>query len=270
MQFDNGREGALAEIEFLARSSNRVTVLDALVDGPVGRYDLEEETGVSRATLGRILDDFTERGWVVEDDRRYEATALGAYVSRTFADILARFEPVPALNDIAQWLPEEGFDFDLGCLADADVVRPTRADALAPTNHIARRLRNANQVRLLTYAVLPTVMEACLRGAAEGTLELESVLERDAIDRFAADPAMVEQAQALFETGQAAVTVTDEDVSFPVFVVDDAVLLCLAGDRGAPQAVIETGNETVHTWADSLVETYRRDGDPLDPAIFTG
>ena len=74
----DGPEPALEEIEFLARSHNRVRVLDALTDGPLGRYELEDATGVARATLGRILDDFAERGWVTEADRTYRHTQLGA------------------------------------------------------------------------------------------------------------------------------------------------------------------------------------------------
>lgn len=63
-------DSALEEVEFLARSPNRITVLDTLTEGPIERYDLEEITGVTRAKLGRILDDFEERGWIIEDDRQ--------------------------------------------------------------------------------------------------------------------------------------------------------------------------------------------------------
>ena len=113
----------LEEIEFLARSPNRVSVLDALTRGPMGRYEIEDATGVARATLGRILDDFEDRGWVREDDRQYRTTQLGAYVSREITTVLERFEPVPALNEVAQWFPEDGFGFDLKRLAGATVAK---------------------------------------------------------------------------------------------------------------------------------------------------
>ena len=67
-------------------------------------------TGVTRTTLGRILDDFEERGWMLETDREYETTQHRAHVSRVFTDLLDSFEPVPALNELIQWFPEEGFD----------------------------------------------------------------------------------------------------------------------------------------------------------------
>jgi len=259
----------LEEIEFLARSPNRVTVLDTLTDGPIERYDLEEMTGVTRATLGRILDDFEERGWILETDREYETTQLGAYVSRGFTELLDRFEPVPVLNEVIQWFPEGGFDFDLGCLTGADIVRPTRTNALAPTTHIATRLRTADHARLITYSVLPDVMEACWRGTVEGDLELESVLGQGVLDSFDADPQMIDHARGMFESGRAAVFWYEGDVPSTVFIVDDVVLLCLSGGEGAPHAVIETDDETVRGWAESTIDEYRRDAERLDSSMFT-
>lgn len=263
-------EASLAEIEFLARSPNRVRVLAALTDGPIDRYDLEETTGVARATLGRILDDFAERGWIVEDDRRYETSQVGAYVSRELTAVLSRFEPVPALNEVAQWLPEEWFDFDLGRLAGAEFVHTTKRDPLAPTAHISRRIQGADRVRLITYSVLPDVMEACWRGILDEGLELDGVLDDGALSGFGTHPQMVEQAREMAETGRSEVYVFHGDIPSTVFVVDDAVLLCLAGGEGAPMAVIESDDEAVRAWAESTIDDHRSEGDRLDPSVFTG
>ncbi|WP_458209911.1 helix-turn-helix transcriptional regulator [Haladaptatus sp. NG-SE-30] len=259
----------LEELEFLARSPNRVSVLDALTQGPTGRYDLEETAGVTRATLGRILDDFEERGWVIEEDRQYETTQLGAYVSREIVNLLESFEPVPALNEVAQWFPEEGFDFDLKHLAGAKIVRATRNDALAPTAYISKRIQTADRARLSTYSVLPGIMEVCWRGTVDGDLELESVLDGGAFDSFGTDPQMVERAQEMFETGQAEVFLYHGDIPFTVFIVDDVVLLCLSGGEGAPLAVIETDDEVVRSWAESTIDDHCREGEQIDPSLFT-
>jgi DNA-binding IclR family transcriptional regulator len=54
---------ALADVDYLSRSDNRVTLLDALAEGAATRRALAEETGVSRATLDRIVTEFEERDW---------------------------------------------------------------------------------------------------------------------------------------------------------------------------------------------------------------
>ncbi|MFC7009581.1 hypothetical protein [Halalkalicoccus salilacus] len=95
-------------------------------------------------------------------------TPVGHYVAREFTDLLKRFEPVPKLNDVGEWFPKEGFDFDLGRLAGAEIVRSTKSDALAPTTHITCRLRSADRVQVLSYSHLSDVMEVCWRGTVEG------------------------------------------------------------------------------------------------------
>ena len=217
----SGREfhgEALEELEFLARSPNRIRVLETLIDGPIDRYQLEEDTGVSRATLGRILDAFLERHWIVEDDRAYKTTQLGAYVAREITGVLKDFEPVPVLNKVAQWFPEEGFDFDLGDLAGATVIRSTKSDALAPTTHIANRIRTADRVRLITYSVLPGVMEACWRGTVDGDMLLQTVFDTGAIESVGTKPELVDQVMEMFATGQAEVYWHEEAIPSTVFI----------------------------------------------------
>ena len=260
----------LEELEFLARSPNRIRVLDALTRGPVGRHTIEETTGVTRATLGRILDDFANRGWVWEDGRQYQTTQLGAYALREMSTALDRFAPVPGLAEVAQWFPEDGFGFDLANLAGSTIVRTTRSNALAPTTHIAKRIRNANHVRLITYSVLPGVMDECWRGTVEGDLELVSVLDGDASENIGADPQMAEQAREMAESGRSEVYMYFGDIPSTVFIVDDVVLLCLSGGEGAPLAVIETDNEAVRSWAEATFDDLRNDGEQLDPSQFTG
>jgi predicted transcriptional regulator len=260
----------LEELEFLARSPNRIRVLETLTDGPIDRYKLEEDADVSRATLGRILDDFLERHWIVEDERAYETTQLGAYVAREVAAVLKGFEPIPVLNKVAQWFPEEGFEFDIGLLAGATVIRSTKSDALAPTTHIANRIRTADRVRLITYSVLPGVMEACWRGTVDGNMQLETVLDTGAMESVGTKPELVDQVVEMFATGQAEVYWHEEAISSTVFIIDDDVLLCLSGGEGAPLAVIETDNESVRSWAESTIDTYCQEGERLDPSLFTG
>ncbi|WP_158059582.1 transcriptional regulator FilR1 domain-containing protein [Halorussus halophilus] len=182
---------------------------------------------------------------------------------------MERFDPVPALNEVAQWFPEEGFDFDLGHLAGAKIVRATKSDALAPTAHISTRIQSADRVRLITYSVLPTIMKDCWRESIDGTLELEGVLDASAFENFESNQQLVERAQEMFQTENTEIFLYHGDIESTVFIVDDVVLLCLSGGEGAPLAVIETDDEAVCSWAESTIDDYRREGDRLDSSLFT-
>jgi hypothetical protein len=55
---------ALEDIAYLCRSANRVTILDALTEGPYSRRELANQTDASRTTLDRIVNELEERRWV--------------------------------------------------------------------------------------------------------------------------------------------------------------------------------------------------------------
>lgn len=260
----------LEEIEFLARSANRVRALDVLTAGPIERRDLEERTGISRPTVSRILDDFEERGWVTRDRRRYEATNLGTATVRELTALLERFDALQTVSEVIRWFPSEGFDFDLGRLAGAEVVRPSKSDTLAPTRRIANRLDTADRACILSYAVIPAAMEACWRATIHGSHRVDVVFDSEALATVAADSTMMDRSLEMLETGRTRVFHHDGDVPYVLFIIDgEAVELCLGSEDGAPRAVIETTDETVRAWAESVFDSYRREANPIDPATLT-
>lgn len=128
---------AADDVAFLANPDNRVAVLRSLLDGPHSRHVVAEETGVSRVTLGRILDDLEERRWITQRGQVCEATALGAWVEAEFTAFCETMASARRLEAVFRWFPEEGFGFPVSCLADADITLVSRADASAP--HLATR-----------------------------------------------------------------------------------------------------------------------------------
>lgn len=263
-------KSSLDDTGFLARSANRVRALDALTAGPFERRDLEEATGISRPTLTRILDDFEKCGWVTRDRRRYEATKLGAVTVQEFIALLKRFEALRKLDEVIRWFPEEGFSFDLGCLAGAEVVRPSKNDALAPTTRIAKRLDVADRAQILSYAVIPAAMEACWRATIHGSHRVDVVFDSEALATVAADSTMMNRSLEMLETGRTQVFHHDGDVPYVMFIIDDKIVeLCLGSEDGAPRAVIETTDETIGEWAEVVFDSYRREASPIDPATLT-
>lgn len=86
---DEFDKAELADIEHLARSPNRVRVLDALADGPATRRELEDATGVVRAIIGRALLAFEDRSWVKRcTGGTFTATPAGARIAADFAPFI--------------------------------------------------------------------------------------------------------------------------------------------------------------------------------------
>jgi predicted transcriptional regulator len=264
-------DSTLEAIEFIARSANRVVVLETLTDGPMERYELEEATGISRPTVSRILEDFRARGWITSAERRFQLTQLGAYVTDEFDAFYDRMHVVDTLGDVVEWLPEESFDFDLACLTSAEVVRPQKTDASAPTTRIVRRLETADRVQVMTYTLLPEAFRVCRDKTVDGDQELEVVFDSKTVTTLATDPRNIEQAREMLETGRVSFYASDRPIPYVLVMPDcEVVVICLTGSDGVPRAVIDTDDETVLSWAQNEFQTFQSEATPLELSLFAG
>lgn len=267
----NDPDPTLEAIEFLARSKNRIVVLETLTDGPMERHELEEATGIPRPTVTRILNDFTTRGWSSSSNRTHELTQLGAYVTDEFTTFFERMRVATTLDDVVEWLPEEPFDFDLACLTSAEIVRPQKTDASAPTTRIVRRLEAADRAQVMTYTILPEAFRVCREKTVEGDQELEVVFDPETVTTLATDPRNIEQAREMLETGRVSFYASKRPVPYVLVIPDDeVVVICLTGSDGVPRAVIDTDDETILSWARDEFEATRTKATPLEISLFAG
>jgi predicted transcriptional regulator len=114
----------LDDVEFLARSSHRVEVLQTLATGPRPRPVLHDETGIPQPTLGRILGGFEDRNWVERRGQEYALTELGALIVAEFENLLDTVATVNRVGAVLVDLPTEELDFDVRAFADATVTTP--------------------------------------------------------------------------------------------------------------------------------------------------
>jgi predicted transcriptional regulator len=254
----------LDDVEFLARSDHRVEVLRTLASGPRTRPDLNDETGISQPTLGRVLGDFEDRNWVERDGREYGLTPFGELVCGAFEDLLATVETVQELGDLNDLLPTDGMDFDLRELGDATVIAPTDGDAFRHVTRIEELFYGADHVRLLSPTIAP--------GSAEDRRErLAEFLESDRVNEGIVSVRAMEQ-EPLFdptnedlmrsirealELERTRFYVYDGQIPLMLMIADGTTILAPTDDRGLPAAVVETGNETVRSWVEAELDEYR-------------
>jgi len=260
-------EETLAEIEFLALSPNRVTVLESLAEAPRTRSELGGLTGASQATLGRILGDFEERDWVVRTDGSYAATATGQLVAEGFRDLLDVMAVERKLRDVVAYLPTGAMDFDLRHLADATIVTPTETRPNAPLQRLLALMRDAESLTAFSHAL----NDRSLSVVADrlGDQEFEAVLTRGAVDSLTAAAALRERLRRVVAAPSAGVQVADGDIPVAVTVADDVVNLLVRDDRGVVQAAVDTTDPVVREWAERRYEHYRANSEPLTAETLT-
>lgn len=254
-------EETLAEIEFLALSANRVTVLAALAEAPHSRSELAELTGASQATLGRILGDFEERHWVERAPDGYEATATGRLVAEEFDDLLGVLDTERQLRPVVDYLPTDAMAFDFRHLADATITRPSETRPNAPLQRLLELLRGADSVTAFSHAFNDQSLSAVTDRL--DTMSFQAVLSPAAIDSLTADAELRGRLREVVDAETATIGVYAGEIPLAVTIVDEVVHMLVRDGRGVLQAAIDTGNPAVREWAQRRFEHYRVQSEPL-------
>lgn len=176
---------------------------------------------------------------------------------------------VQTLHEVVQWFPDDGYGFDLSRFSAADIVRPRKEDALAPTNNIVRRLEAANWVQILSYTVLPVCFEACQRKVTNSNQTVDIVLDSSAFAMIEKSPMLMGAVRDMLSSESATILRYDQDLPYVVIITDEVVNLCLSGEDGAPRAVIDTTDKAVRSWAETTFESYHSRATPLTLTAFT-
>ncbi len=246
-------EQALEEVEFLARSSNRVAVLELLADGGRTRKELAAKTGVSQATLGRILRDFQQREWVTQDGSTYHATPTGKLIASGLRDFTTTLDIEQRLRDIVTYLPEEFQEFDLRQLADATVVTPSRIRPDAPLQRLLELLDGASDVVAVSHTFNEQALAVVTEQTTGGTMTFEGILSQGAIDQLVADPDLREQFSTLVSHETVTIRVRPE-VSVAIMLIDETVCFLIRDQAGILRASIDTEAEAIRSWASTKIE----------------
>lgn len=256
-------------VGFVTRSTNRVATIRALVDGPQTRPELQETTGIPRATLSRILADFWKQDLLTKDGHHYQLSTLGEYLASQLDSMAERIETIRRLQSIEQWLPVDAFDFDLVDLSDAEVIRQTPADPHAPVARILPVLEDAGHVRGLCDNAVHEAIVAEWRAITAGRQRFEGVLTTEVIDVIVSDPERMEQAGEVFAADDTEAFVYDGEIPGLVIIADETVLLEAADEDGAIKAFILTDNPAVRSWAETAFEDYKQSADPIGVEVLT-
>jgi predicted transcriptional regulator len=257
----------LEDAAYLTRSEHRVTTLELLAEEPRDRSALKEATGVSRVTMGRMLGELEDRGWVRRDDHEYRVTDCGRIVAEDLSRLLETTGTAQKLRDVEEFLPVEAFDFDLRRFAEATVYRPKRSDPNAPMRRMASLLSSSDRVRVAA----PSVSLVPIRAHRNRLLDAEDheatvVLTAEAVETARDDDDIGTWLAEMVETGR--YQLYEYDGSFPadIVVADETVMITLFDEAGGAgfHSMVESDDETVRSWALSSVDSYRQEAKRLD------
>ncbi|AHG02248.1 DNA-binding protein (plasmid) [Halostagnicola larsenii XH-48] len=253
----------LEDIEFLARSEHRVTVLDTLTENAATRGDLRAATEASSSTVSRTLRAFEERNWISRSGNQYEATQLGAFVAAGMRDLINRLETERTLRDVWPWFPSEASGFTVEMVADATVTVAESDTPYAPVNRFLSLLRETEQFRFVGTDI--ALLEPC---KDELRQQVISGMQTAIID----PPSVAEyilstyrdHCSTVLERQNFTVELHDDLPSYGVSLFDDRIAIsCYDPDSGMVRAVIDTDDPVARDWAESTFVAYRDEARPL-------
>lgn len=259
---DTPLEEPLEEIAFLARSVNRVRVLETLAEESLSQRELRNELLVSRATMARILTELEDRNWIVRTGDRYDITALGEVVITEFLPLVELMVTIQRLGDVFHLLPFDEMDLSLRSFSSAEVLIP---DETAPMRHMDRGmelLRNADEFRVIGRTALPAYVEAIRERTVAGDLRFEGILAAGFVREVADHPSMLDDFQEIVDAG-GTLHQYDDSVPYNVFVADGTVFFWLCSSDGTEQAALVSSDRAVRSWAEETFEAYRALAEPF-------
>lgn len=255
----------LDDIAFLARSNNRVKVLQELTEGDRTRRHLREKTGISQPTLGRILDGFQDRAWVTKNGRGYALSPLGRVLADEFEGLMDTTETIQQLRDLAPRLPLETMDFDLRLLAKGTITTPKPTDATAHFRRERKLLEETERIQFLCNQAQPETVKRYRNWVVEGGGQLEAIIAGDAIDAASADAEMGAYLHDMLASNRVTILRYDGSVSMMLGLLDEIASIVPLDHNGVPCAFIESDDEAVRTWVSDTIETYREQANPISP-----
>jgi predicted transcriptional regulator len=260
---------ALEDVAYLSRSENRVRILDSLARGPSTRRGLADETGVSRTTLDRIVNELEGRGWAERTTGGdYAATPAGKHLVNQFRPFLESVAAIDRLGEAVGWLPTDEATVGLEHFRDATVMRPER-DVVEVVEYMADLIRDSDEFLVLTHLTPPERLGRTLHeSVVDGGLAVTGVMTGEALDLIGGEPRRRERWRETLEAGS---TVYRHEGPIPcnLWVADDTVLIKKSGPEPIPESYgvpIVSDDPAVRSWARGLVEAYAAEGTRLGAA----
>jgi predicted transcriptional regulator len=258
----------LDDVAFLTRSPNRVAVARTLADGPRSRRELVAETDGSRVTVGRILHDFEERGWVERPDAAYELTTRGRLVVQGLLTVLDRLRAVERLDPVLPWFEADRLGVSVEAFVDAETTAPTETEPNRHHQRIGTLGATATSARMYSHGVTSEALGIHLAAAADGQ-RLTLLVTQEVVDAVREDPGLRADFGALVGT-DAFVGTVDESLPVPFLgLFDGRCVVGVVDDRSRPVGIVESAADEVVAWAERTLDALAADATAVDPDLFT-
>ncbi|ATW87308.1 putative transcriptional regulator [Halohasta litchfieldiae] len=250
-------ETVIDQICFLSRAESRVRIMEFLSDSvPVTERELRDQLSLSRSTVARSLDSLAEVGWVTERSGEVRLTPVGEIVIESFLQFSETMSTAEELSPFLEWFPLSEFDIEVADLRDGEITMISDGDPLAPARKQIDMLRTTDRFRGFFPSMDLRGSELVHERIVDGEFDAEIIVSSDVEDTIHGKQ-FVPLFNEMISTGGLTLSVVDSVPFYLGINETGTTQIGVEDDDGFPQALLETENETVYRWAESLFAEYR-------------
>ncbi|RDZ65632.1 hypothetical protein C5B90_04545 [Haloferax sp. Atlit-12N] len=229
---------------------------------------MREATGASSATIGRIVQAFEVRGWLVRDGTHYSLTALGRFVASSFSRFYGDMAVAHELNELLPYVPLDEIGIGVEQLADATVTRATQYNPFAVVSRVRELERVSEDARSLTDFFPDPCIEGRHKSIVHGTQTFEAVFAPVVFESALASD-FADEFEAIVASDRTDIYVYEGAISHPVMVHDGVGCLVVRNDVDVSIGMIESDDDVFLEWVTDVFESYRADATLLTAEYLT-
>lgn len=233
--------------------------MEALLDAePLENRALQQQLDHSRSTVSRSLDSLIEVGWVTKTPDGYRLTPAGRLIISNFRELLSTVETAQSLEPFLEWFPLSSYDISLAALSDSEVTVARRGDPLDPIRAGRQLIQSTSEFRGLFQSIDIGCLQLVRKRTRTGEFEGEYVVSAAVAETLSQEP-FAPVVSELLASGRHTIHVVEEMPLYVGIADDTTVQIGVEDGEGIPRARLETTNDSVRSWADSLFERHRNE-----------
>ena len=237
-------------------------VLEALLDGPLDRGEIEAKLDVSRATSHRFVRWLEGQGYAEKVDGRYRLTGRGEAVAEEVLRFEANVRTADRLAPLLDAVCRDHREFVVEPFVDATVTVADPTDPYGPVERFLSLVRESETFRgFNTTHMAPLVPGEFHEQVFSGTDSEIVYLPDVAATLFETDP---ERAREAVERGHLTLR-TREGLPYGLALFDDRVGIGGYDEStGQMQVFVDTDSPIAREWAERVYRSVRADSRPLE------
>lgn len=229
--------------------------LEALVNGPRDRRELERQLDVSKTTSYRFTRSFEDSGLLEKSANGYALTPAGKKLREAVTTFERNVRTAVRLGPVLEAMGETAPAFDIEAFADATLTTTQHGDPYSPVSRCLELLNETDTLRGVYMGAITPLYLSDIGQHIVGGMDTVNIASPERVaETLAEAPA---KCLEVCTSGHFTVYLHD-NLSYSLVILDDRVGIgVLQTDRRRVQMFVDTDSPEAREWAEAVFEAHK-------------